>query len=96
MRLSDMYQALYDYFGPQHWWPGDTALEVMVGAILTQNTNWRNVEKAIAVLKDKDVLDAKKLDALPRVQLARYIKPAGYYTVKAARLKNFISFWLKT
>lgn len=95
-RLHDIYYTLYDYFGPQHWWPGETLLEVMVGAILTQNTNWGNVKKAIAVLKEKDVLVAQKLKILPRLKLARYIKPAGYYTVKATRLKNFISFWMET
>ena len=76
--------------GHQHWWPGETPFEVCVGAILTQNTSWINVERAIANLKSAGVLDARKLFALPEVELAQLIRPAGYFNVKARRLRAFL------
>ncbi len=79
---------MYEHYGPQKWWPGDTALEVMIGAVLTQNTNWTNVEKAIANLKMADMLSVARLKALPVEELAEYIRPSGYYNIKAKRLKN--------
>ena len=85
-----MYRRLYAHFGPQDWWPGESGLEVMVGAILTQNTNWNNVEKAIANLKGADLLRLPTLSELPQALLAEYIRPAGYYNVKAARLHNLL------
>ena len=93
-RLSAIYRRLFNAFGPQHWWPGDTAFEIMVGAILTQNTNWGNVERAIINLKSANLLDPNKLAACPRIRLARLIKPSGYFNVKAERLKSFLS-WLE-
>jgi endonuclease III related protein len=93
-KLSRIYFRLYSVFGPQHWWPADSVFEVMVGAILTQNTNWLNVEKAIQALKAKKLLDAKRLDQLTSKRLASLIKSAGYYNVKAARLKSFLKFFL--
>ncbi len=90
--LHKIYQELYQHFGPQGWWPGDTPFEIMVGAILTQNTNWKNVEKAILNLKRAKVLTPVKLHALPVPALAQLIKPAGYFNVKAKRLKNFLDF----
>ena len=84
---------LYERYGPQHWWPGDGRFEVCVGAILTQNTNWGNVEKAIANLKMADCLSAEKLHRMDTSQLAQLIRPAGYFNIKAARLKNFLN-WL--
>jgi endonuclease-3 related protein len=92
-RLTEIYQLLYDAFGPQHWWPGDTRIEIITGAILTQNTNWTNVEKAINNLKAADCLSAEKLHRLELSQLAELIRPAGYYNIKAKRLKNFLD-WL--
>ncbi|KPK01767.1 MAG: endonuclease [Nitrospira bacterium SG8_35_4] len=89
--LIDIYDALFDKFGPQDWWPGDSPFEIAVGAILTQNTNWANVEKAIQNLKREKCLNAKKLLAMPHTTLASFIKPAGYFNVKAKRLKNFLS-----
>jgi len=77
-------------FGHQAWWPGETPFEVCVGAILTQNTNWSNVERAIANLKAADVLEPTKLFALPEARLAELIRPAGYFNVKARRLRNFL------
>ena len=91
--LTEIYQLLSEAFGPQHWWPGRTRFEVITGAILTQNTNWANVEKAIANLKSADCLTPEKLHLLDQVQLAELIRPAGYYNIKARRLKNFIN-WL--
>lgn len=90
--LHKIYQVLFQHFGPQGWWPGDTPFEIMVGAILTQNTNWKNVEKAIINLKRAKVLTPAKLHALPVSTLAQLIKPAGYFNVKAKRLKNFLDF----
>ena len=84
---------LFDHFGPQHWWPGDTQFEIITGAILTQNTNWTNVEKAIANLKSADCLSPKKIYDLDLSQLAELIRPAGYYNIKSKRLKNFVN-WL--
>ncbi len=90
--LLDIYNTLYNHFGPQDWWPGDTPFEVAVGAILTQNTNWGNVEKAIINLKKEKALNAKTLNRMPHEQLASLIRPAGYFNIKAKRLKNFLSF----
>jgi len=89
-----LYKKLYRCFGPQHWWPAKNAFEVMVGAILTQNTAWANVEKAIANLKKAKALEARKLNALSSKRLARLIRPAGYYNIKAARLKCYLRFVL--
>jgi endonuclease-3 related protein len=91
-KLALMYKKLYVSFGPQHWWPGETPFEVAVGAILTQNTNWSNVEKAIANLKKNKVLYPKALHDMSHARLASLIRPAGYFNIKAKRLKNFISF----
>lgn len=89
--LDAVYRALYDAWGPQGWWPGDGRLEMAVGAILTQNTAWRNVEKAIARLREADALSIERLDAAPLEQLTEWIRPAGYYNIKARRLRAFIS-----
>jgi endonuclease-3 related protein len=94
--LSDIYQILYRAFGPQHWWPGDTPFEIAVGAILTQNTNWGNVEKAIRNLKAHNVLSSKALHEIPAKKLAAMIRPAGYFNVKSTRLKAFITFLIHT
>lgn len=91
--LIEIYQLLFDAFGPQHWWPGDTRIEIITGAILTQNTNWTNVEKAINNLKAAGCLSAEKLHSLELSKLAELIRPAGYYNIKAKRLKNFLD-WL--
>ncbi|MBI5642395.1 MAG: endonuclease III domain-containing protein [Deltaproteobacteria bacterium] len=83
------YKTLLKAFGPQGWWPGETDFEVIIGAILTQNTAWSNVEKAIRNLKEKGVLNPKGLHALDTGELALLIRPAGYFNVKAKRLKHF-------
>ncbi len=90
-KLALMYKKLYACFGPQHWWPGETPFEVAVGAILTQNTNWSNVEKAIANLKKDKVLNPDALHNMSHERLAALIRPAGYFNIKAKRLKNFIA-----
>ena len=92
-KLNRIFKRLYSAFGQQHWWPADSVFEVMVGAILTQNTSWSNVEKAIAALKEKKLLDAKRLYRLAPKKLGRLIKSAGYYNIKAERLKNFLKFF---
>lgn len=89
--LKKFYHKLFDHFGPQNWWPGDTPLEICIGAILTQNTNWKNVEKAIENLKKSKNLNLVRLGQISQQKLAELIKPAGYFNVKAKRLKNFIS-----
>ena len=91
--LSDFYNRLYERYGPQHWWPGETSFEIVVGAILTQNTNWKNVEKAISNLENAGCLTPEKLYGLPVGKLAELIRPAGYFNLKAQRLKNFLD-WL--
>ncbi|HON72950.1 MAG TPA: endonuclease III domain-containing protein [bacterium] len=85
--LLKIYYTLYDTFGPQHWWPGESKLEVVVGAILTQNTNWKNVEKAINNLKERGILS---VDGILESEglLPELIKSAGYYRVKTERLIN--------
>ncbi len=90
--LYAIYKKLYSYFGPQHWWPGETPFEVALGAILTQNTNWGNVERAIGNLKSARALLPKKIHKMPVNKLALLIRPAGYFNIKAKRLKNFINF----
>jgi endonuclease-3 related protein len=91
-KLEIIYKTLYEAFGPQHWWPGETPFEIAVGAILTQNTNWGNVEKAINNLKTAKALRAKQIEELPIGSLAALIRPAGYFNVKAVRLKAFVHF----
>ena len=90
--LIEAYNLLLSSFGPQNWWPAETELEMMVGAILTQNTSWNNVEKAILNLKEKSLLSIQKLSRIPASILAEYIRPAGYYNLKVKRLKNLIHF----
>ncbi len=91
--LRAFYEAMLRAYGPQGWWPGRTRTEIVVGAVLTQNTNWANVEKAIARLEAAGLLDWAALRDVPTPRLAECIRPAGCYNVKAARLKNFVN-WL--
>ena len=84
---------MYDKLGRQYWWPGETPFEVIIGAILTQNTNWSNVEKAIKNLKTAGKLSPKGIYELSEQELARLIKPSGFFNVKAKRVKTFIH-WL--
>lgn len=88
--LNEVYQRLFTAFGPQHWWPGDSPFEVVVGAVLVQNTAWRNVERAIENLRDAGMTEPRALFAVPERELAELIRPAGYYQVKARRLRNLL------
>ena len=90
--LQLVYDRLFDTYGHQHWWPGETPFEVCVGAILTQNTNWGNVEKAIVNLKGAGKLSVSGIAGLEPSALAELIRPAGYYNLKALRLQNFVRF----
>lgn len=90
VQLRRAYGLMRRRFGHQGWWPGETPFEVCVGAILTQNTNWTNVERAIANLKAAGVLEPRRLLALPPTRLAALIRPAGYFNVKARRLRAFL------
>jgi endonuclease III related protein len=85
-----LHRILFEHYGPSGWWPGESPFEVSVGAILTQNTAWINVEKAIANLKTASLMDVRSINDLDEKNLASLIRPAGYYNVKARRLKNFI------
>ena len=89
-RLNAIYDRLLAHWGPQHWWPAETPFEVMVGAILTQNTAWKNVERALVNLKGAGLLSLASLADLPTALLAEYIRPAGYYNLKAGRLHNLL------
>ncbi len=90
--LLSYFTTLSAQLGPSNWWPAETPFEVALGAILTQNTNWNNVHKAIHNLKEKDLLDPRKMLFLSEEELAQIIKPAGYFRIKARRLKNFLHF----
>ncbi len=92
MNLLKMYSLLYKVYGPQYWWPASSGFEVVIGAILTQNTNWSNVEKAITNLKREKLLSPQTLHKLNLKRLAALIRPSGYYNIKAKRLKNFLDF----
>ena len=89
-QLRDIYRRLDEYFGPLNWWPAEDSFEVMVGAILTQNTNWKNVEKSIETLKMADLLSFDSLLHMPEEQLAGLIRSSGYFSLKARRLKNLL------
>jgi endonuclease-3 related protein len=97
VRLSDalpgIYLLLFARYGPQHWWPGETSFEVMVGAILTQSCSWRNVEKAITALKSAGLLSPEALRNAPTAEIAALIHSCGYYNVKAKKLRALVE-WL--
>lgn len=86
------YKQLYQHYGPQYWWPADSPFEVILGAILTQNTAWRNVERAIEALKKHQLVTVSGIRRVPIRDLAKIIRPAGYFNIKAKRLKSFIHF----
>ncbi len=90
--LLSWYETLYASLGPSNWWPGESAFEIAVGAILTQNTSWTNAGKAITQLRQHNLLQPEAMDRLSSEELALLIRPAGYFRVKAARLKNFLYF----
>lgn len=88
--LSEVYERLLAAFGPQRWWPGESPFEVLVGAVLVQNTAWKNVERAIDNLREAGVMEPQALYALDEAELAELIRPAGYFQVKARRLRNLL------
>jgi endonuclease III related protein len=90
-----VYRHLFESLGPQGWWPGDSPFEIMVGAVLVQNTAWKNVERAIDNLKRAKVLTPRKLYALSTGELAEFIRPAGYFRIKAKRLHNLVKFFVE-
>lgn len=90
--LLQAYNHLLTAFGPQHWWPGESPFEIIVGAVLVQNTAWRNVERAIDNLRNTGAMNPQTLYALPSDELAELIRPAGYYQVKTRRLRNLLKF----
>jgi endonuclease-3 related protein len=89
--LQNLYNRLYDHYGPQRWWPADSPFEVIVGAILTQNTNWQNVERAISNLRSASALDPTSIRNLPIAELETLIRPSGFFRQKAVRLQRFTS-----
>ncbi|MBU1249376.1 MAG: endonuclease III domain-containing protein [Proteobacteria bacterium] len=91
-RLQRLYEAMLEALGPSHWWPGDTPFEIAVGAILTQNTNWKNVESAIQNLKQDNALDPAAILDMPPDHLGELIRPSGYFRMKANKLKNLAIF----
>ena len=90
--LRKYYDALLAAYGPQHWWPGRTPFEVIIGAILTQNTSWTNVVPAIANLRRERLLTPRALEAVPFARLARLIRSTGYFRQKARKLQAFVGF----
>ncbi|MEO0143348.1 MAG: endonuclease [candidate division WOR-3 bacterium] len=104
MDLWDIYKTLLNYFGKQNWWPGDSKLEICIGAILVQNTNWKNVEKAIENFKKLNLLPtdeknylkfAQKIYNLRNEKLKEIIKPCGFYNSKVKTIKNFLKFLIE-
>lgn len=91
--LNDMFSTMQHTLGDSNWWPAESPFEVMVGAVLTQNTNWKNVEKAIHNLKNAQVLTPEQMLSLPQDELATLIRPAGYFNVKAKRLHNLLRWF---
>lgn len=87
--LPKLYTLLYRRYGPQHWWPSESRFEIVVGAILTQNTNWRNVERALANLKEAGAMSPNRILEIPQDILAALIRPSGYFNSKAKKLKAF-------
>lgn len=87
----EAYERLFEHFGPQNWWPGETNCEILVGAVLTQNTNWSNVAKAIDNLRNAGLLDCSLLASCSLEEISEHIRPSGYYNLKAQRLKNLLA-----
>jgi len=88
--LREAYRLMREHLGHQQWWPAESPFEVCVGAILVQNTNWSNVERTLIRIKGEGLLEARRLLALSEVELARLLRPCGYFNVKARRLRAFL------
>lgn len=93
--LESLYRRLFNHYGPQHWWPAETPFEMMVGAVLTQNTAWINVERAIENLRRAALLDPRAIVGSAPERLAEQLRPSGYFNVKAKRLQA-LCHWLLT
>lgn len=91
--LLTLYRELFEHFGPRHWWPAETPFEVIIGAILTQNTAWKNVENTLNNLKQRDLLAPERLAALSRDELADVIRSSGYFNQKAIKIKAFLEYY---
>ncbi len=91
--LLRFYESLFTCYGRQHWWPADSDNEVVIGAILTQNTSWSNVEKAIGSMREHECMEFSELNRIDVDELAEVIRSAGTFRIKARRLKAFVS-WL--
>lgn len=91
--LNSIYKRLFAAYGPQHWWPGRTRFEIVVGAILTQNVAWKNVETAIAILRRRRLLRPEVLDRLNAARIAPLIRSTGYFNQKAKKLKAFLAWF---
>lgn len=89
-RLLSIFDILLGAYGKRNWWPGETPLEVIVGAVLTQNTSWKNVEKAISRMKESGAMDVKRLYTIGEAELADIIRSAGFFNIKTKRLKNIV------
>jgi len=89
--VESVYRKLLEHYGPQDWWPGDSPVEIMIGAVLTQNTSWKNVEKAIENLREASLIHLKGLHDISVEELAEIIRPSGYFRLKAKRLKNLVA-----
>lgn len=90
--LDEYFNSLFTVLGPQHWWPGNSAFEVVVGAILTQNTSWKNVEQAISNLHQANLLSAESIQNANLRRLEQLVRPSGYFRQKARKLKAFCTF----
>jgi len=94
-KLLSIYEMLLESYGSQGWWPAKTRFEVIVGAILTQNTNWKNVEAVISDLEERDLIDPKALDGIEVSELAQLIRKTGYFNQKAKKIKAFLDYFRK-
>jgi endonuclease-3 related protein len=90
--LRAMYERLMEAYGPQHWWPGETPLEITLGAYLTQNTSWRAVERSLTNLREHGVLEAAALLAMPEEELRTLLRPSGYMVRKTVAIRAFLGF----
>lgn len=95
LTLPQVYKRFLNRYGPQHWWPAETPFEVMVGAVLTQNTSWTNVERAIVNLKQSGALDPDTIVRAEHAKLADWLRPSGYFNIKAKRLRNYCAWYLE-
>lgn len=91
-----LHRILLKHYGPSGWWPGETPFEVMAGAVLTQNTAWTNVEKAIANLRNASLMSPDAIYRTPHEELASHLRPSGYYNIKARRLKNLVDMVMES